>query len=98
MEPSSPISFPFHHSELFGYPLNRGLGATDPLPCDQFKATYSHLMSKSYKKISDGGLLLSLLPGVRTRLYLGPVPLSLIDQFILLKPFKHFPFRAIPAF
>jgi hypothetical protein len=97
MEPSSPISVPFHRCELFGYPLNRGMGPTDPLLGNQFKATHSHLMSKSYKRISDGGLLLSLLPGVRTKLYLGPDHLLLVEQFILVERYKRFYFRDIQA-
>jgi hypothetical protein len=97
MEPSSAISSSFRHSELFGYPLDRGLGTADLLPGDKFKPTHSHLMSISYKKISDGGLLLSLLPGVRTKLYLGPDHLLLIEQFILVERYKRFYFRDIQA-
>ena len=54
-------------------------------------------MSTSYKKVSDGGLLLSLLPGVRTKLYLGPDHLLLIEQFILVERYKRFYFRDIQA-
>jgi hypothetical protein len=54
-------------------------------------------MSLSYKKISDGGLLLSLFPGVRTKLYLGTDHLLLIEQFILIERYKRFYFRDIQA-
>lgn len=54
-------------------------------------------MSKSYTKISGGGLLLSLLPGLRTKLYLGPDHLLLIEQFILTERYKRFYFRDIQA-
>ena len=54
-------------------------------------------MSISYKKISDGGLLLSVLPGMRTKLYLGTDHLLLIEQFILVERYKRFYFRDIQA-
>jgi hypothetical protein len=57
----------------------------------------SHSMSKSYTKISGGGFLLSLLPGLRTKLYLGPDHLLLIEQFILTERYKRFYFRDIQA-
>jgi hypothetical protein len=54
-------------------------------------------MSKSYTKISDGGLLLSLVPGLRTKLYIGPDHLLLIEQFILTERYKRFYYRDIQA-
>ncbi len=54
-------------------------------------------MDVSYKKISGGGLLLSLLPGLRTKLYLGADHLLLIEQFILVERYRRFYFRDIQA-
>jgi hypothetical protein len=54
-------------------------------------------MSLSYKKVSSGGLLLSLLPGLRTKLYLGTDHLLLIEQFVLIERYKRFYFRDIQA-
>ena len=54
-------------------------------------------MSISYKRMSDGGLLLSLLPGLRTKLYLGADHLLLVEQFILIERYKRFYFRDIQA-
>jgi hypothetical protein len=97
MDPSSPISSPFRDSDLFGNPLDRVLGTPDLLPGDPFEATHSHSMSLSYQKISSGGLLLSLLPGLRTKLYLGTDHLLLIEQFVLIERYKRFYFRDIQA-
>jgi hypothetical protein len=97
MDPSSPISFPFHHRNLFGHRPDRRLGAPDLLPGGPFETTHWHSMSRSYKKISSGGLLLSLLPGLRTKLYLGTDHLLLIEQFVLIERYKRFYFRDIQA-
>lgn len=49
----------------------------------------------SYTKISNGGLLMALIPGLRTRLYLGTDHLLLIEQLILVERYKRFYFRDI---
>jgi hypothetical protein len=96
MEPSSPIPSPFRLSDLFGYTPDCSLGAADPSPGDQSEIAHLHAMNTSYKKISGGGLLLSLLPGV-TRLYLGADHLLLIEQVILIERYRRFYFRDIQA-
>jgi hypothetical protein len=49
----------------------------------------------SYTKISNGGLLMTLIPGLRTKLYLGTDHLLLIEQLILVERYKRFYFRDI---
>jgi hypothetical protein len=49
----------------------------------------------SYRKISQGGLLMSVIPGLRTKLYLGTDHLLLIEQLILVERYKRFYFRDI---
>jgi hypothetical protein len=49
----------------------------------------------SYTKISNGGLLMTLIPGLRTKLYLGTDHLLLIEQVILVERYKRFYFRDI---
>ena len=49
----------------------------------------------SYTKISNGGLLMALIPGLRTKLYLGTDHLLLIEQLILVERYKRFYFRDI---
>jgi hypothetical protein len=51
----------------------------------------------SYTKISNGGFLMTLIPGLRTKLYLGTDHLLLIEQFILVERYKRFYFRDIQA-
>jgi hypothetical protein len=58
---------------------------------------YSELGTMAYTKISDGGALMSVLPGLRTKLYLGTDHLLLIEQFILVERYKRFYFRDIQA-
>jgi hypothetical protein len=50
-----------------------------------------------YTKISDGGLLMTLVPGLRTKLYLGTDHLLLIEQLILVERYKRFYYRDIQA-
>ena len=49
----------------------------------------------SYLKISNGGLLMTFIPGLRTKLYLGPDHLLLVEQLILVERYKRFYFRDI---
>jgi hypothetical protein len=49
----------------------------------------------SYTKISSGGLLMTLIPGLRTKLYLGTDHLLLVEQLILVERYKRFYFRDI---
>src|ERR1700730_18559761 len=49
----------------------------------------------SYIKISNGGLLMTLIPGLRTKLYLGTDHLLLIEQLILVERYKRFYYRDI---
>jgi hypothetical protein len=49
----------------------------------------------SYTKISNGGLPMTLIPGLRTKLYLGTDHLLLIEQLILVERYKRFYFRDI---
>jgi hypothetical protein len=49
----------------------------------------------SYIKISNGGLLMTLIPGLRTKLYLGTDHLLLIEQLVLVERYKRFYFRDI---
>jgi hypothetical protein len=49
----------------------------------------------SYLKISKGGLLTTLIPGLRTKLYLGTDHLLLIEQLVLVERYKRFYFRDI---
>src|SRR5208283_70103 len=58
---------------------------------------YSELGAMAYTKISNGGVLMSILPGLRTKLYLGTDHLLLIEQFILVERYKRFYFRDIQA-
>jgi hypothetical protein len=51
----------------------------------------------AYTKISDGGWLMSLIPGLRTRLYLGSDHLLLVEQLVLVERYKRFYFRDIQA-
>jgi hypothetical protein len=51
----------------------------------------------AYSKISNGGLLMSILPGLRTKLYLGTDHLLLIEQLILVERYKRIYFRDIQA-
>jgi hypothetical protein len=51
----------------------------------------------AYTKISDGGWLMSLVPGLRTRLYLGSDHLLLVEQLVLIERYKRFYFRDIRA-
>jgi hypothetical protein len=51
----------------------------------------------SYTKISNGGLLMTLIPGLRTKLYLGTDHLLLIEQLILVERYKRFYYRDIQA-
>jgi hypothetical protein len=49
----------------------------------------------TYTKISNGGLLMTVIPGLRTKLYLGTDHLLLVEQLILLERYKRFYFRDI---
>ena len=49
----------------------------------------------SYIKISNGGLLMTFIPGLRTKLYLGTDHILLIEQLILVERYKRFYFRDI---
>jgi hypothetical protein len=49
----------------------------------------------SYLKISNGGLLMTFIPGLRTKLYLGSDHLLLVEQLILVERYKRFYFRDI---
>jgi hypothetical protein len=49
----------------------------------------------TYTKISNGGLLMAVIPGLRTKLYLGTDHLLLVEQLILLERYKRFYFRDI---
>jgi hypothetical protein len=49
----------------------------------------------SYLKISNGGLLTTVIPGLRTKLYVGTDHLLLIEQLILVERYKRFYFRDI---
>jgi hypothetical protein len=49
----------------------------------------------TYTKISNGGLLMTVIPGLRTKLYLGTDHLLLVEQLILLERYKRFFFRDI---
>jgi len=49
----------------------------------------------SYTKLSGSGLLMTLFPGLRTKLYLGTDHLLLIEQLILVERYKRFYFRDI---
>src|SRR5271155_405699 len=49
----------------------------------------------SYIKISNGGLLMTFIPGLRTKLYLGTDHLLLVEQLILVERYKRFYFREI---
>ena len=51
----------------------------------------------AYTKISNGGLLMSILPGLRTKLYLGTDHLLLVEQLILVERYKRIYFRDIQA-
>ena len=48
-----------------------------------------------YIKISNGGLLMTFIPGLRTKLYLGTDHLLLIEQLVLVERYKRFYFRDI---
>lgn len=54
-------------------------------------------MQDHYTKISDGGWLMRIIPGLRTRLYLGPDHLLLVEQLVLIERYKRFYFRDIQA-
>ncbi len=49
----------------------------------------------SYIKISNGGLLMTFIPGLKTKLYLGTDHILLIEQLILVERYKRFYFRDI---
>jgi hypothetical protein len=51
----------------------------------------------TYTRISNGGLLMTVIPGLRTKLYLGTDHLLLVEQLILLERYKRFYFRDIQA-
>jgi hypothetical protein len=51
----------------------------------------------SYTKISNGGLLMTLIPGLRTKLWLGADHLLLVEQLILVERYKRFYYRDIQA-
>jgi hypothetical protein len=51
----------------------------------------------SYLKISDGGLLMTVIPGLRTKLYVGADHLLLVEQLVLVERYKRFYFRDIEA-
>jgi hypothetical protein len=48
-----------------------------------------------YIKISNGGLLMTFIPGLRTKLYLGTDHILLIEQLVLVERYKRFYFRDI---
>jgi hypothetical protein len=48
-----------------------------------------------YTKISNGGSLMAVVPGLRTKLYLGTDHLLLVEQLILVERYKRFYFRDI---
>ena len=47
-----------------------------------------------YIKISKGASLMAVVPGLRTKLYLGQDHLLLVEQLILVERYKRFYFRA----
>jgi hypothetical protein len=49
----------------------------------------------SYTRISNGGLLMTVIPGLRTKLYLGTDHLLLVEQLIFLERYRRFYFRDI---
>jgi hypothetical protein len=51
----------------------------------------------TYTRISNGGLLMTVIPGLRTKLYLGTDHLLVVEQLILLERYKRFYFRDIQA-
>jgi hypothetical protein len=51
----------------------------------------------AHTKISNGGIVMAVLPGLRTKLYLGPDHLLLIEQLILVERYKRLYFREIQA-
>jgi hypothetical protein len=51
----------------------------------------------TYTKISNGGLLMTVIPGLRTKLYLGADHLLLVEQLILFERYKRFYFRDVQA-
>ncbi|MBV8377728.1 MAG: hypothetical protein JO279_12075 [Verrucomicrobia bacterium] len=50
-----------------------------------------------YIKISKGASLMAVVPGLRTKLYLGQDHLLLVEQLILVERYKRFYFRDIQA-
>jgi hypothetical protein len=51
----------------------------------------------SYIKISNGGLLMTFIPGLRTKLYLGSDHLLLVEQLVLVERYKRFYFCDVQA-
>ena len=70
MESAASVPTPLWHRHPVVPPADRALGVRHLLPCDRPKITpRSQIMS--YIKISNGGLLMTVIPGLRTKLYLG---------------------------
>jgi hypothetical protein len=51
----------------------------------------------AYTRISNGGWLMSIMPGLRTKLYLGPDHLLVVEQLVLMERYKRFYYRDIQA-
>jgi hypothetical protein len=96
MEPATPIPSPVWGGNLdIGF-ADRVLGLRVLLRCDHPEVVpLSPSEPMSYTKISNGGLLMTLIPGLRTKLYLGTDHLLLIEQLVLVERYKRFYFRDI---
>jgi hypothetical protein len=51
----------------------------------------------AYTRISNGGWLMSIMPGLRTKLFLGPDHLLVVEQLVLIERYKRFYYRDIQA-
>jgi len=95
MEPAAPVSSPFRYRNPFIRSADRVLGGLDLPTRDHSEVVQSQSGTMSYIKISNGGLLMTFVPGLRTKLYLGTDHLLLIEQLILVERYKRFYFRDV---
>ena len=95
MDLGAPISSPLRHRNPVIHYADRVLGIRDLPRCDRSEVAHLQSRNMSYTKISNGGLLMALIPGLRTKLYLGTDHLLLIEQLILVERYKRFYFRDI---
>jgi hypothetical protein len=97
MDSSPPIAIALWSSEPAICSGARGLGDPGLHHCNKLQVNDSQSGNMAYTKISGGGWLMSVLPGLRTKLYEGPDHLLLVEQLVLIERYKRFYFREIQA-